>query len=217
MKTDRELQEQVLAALEWEPGVDVAGIGVTAEAGVVTLHGSVTTYHEKFTAERTARRVYGVRAVANDVEVKPTESTKRSDSEIAKAVADAIERDSAVPRGVVKATVTDGWVTLSGDVMWQFQRMAAEAALRHLFGVKGIINSIVVKPHVRVSEVKHKIEEAFRRSADVDSRRVTVEAKGDTVILSGQVHSLTERDAAERAAWAAPGVAKVEDHLVVAV
>lgn len=215
MKTDRELQEQVLAALEWEPGVDAAHIGVTTDAGIVTLRGSVATYHEKFLAERTARRVYGVRAVANDLDVKPTASTTRGDSDIAKAVANALEWDSAVPIGAVKATVADGWVTLNGEVTWQFQRMAAEAALRHLFGVKGIINSIVVKPHLRVTEVKRKIEDAFKRSAEVDAKHVVVEARGDTVVLTGQVHSLAERDEAERAAWAAPGVARVEDHLVV--
>lgn len=216
MKTDRELQEQVLAALEWEPGVDAAHVGVTVDSGIVTLRGSVTTYHEKFIAERTTRRVSGVRAIANDLEVQPTATTSRSDSDIAKAVANALEWDSAIPHGGVKATVADGWVTLTGEVTWQFQRMAAEAALRHLFGIKGIVNSIVVKPHVKVSQVKEKIHDAFKRSAEIDADRVRIEAKGDTIVLSGTVHSLAERDEAERAAWAAPGVTRVEDHLVVA-
>ena len=216
MKTDRELQEQVLAALEWDPGVDAAGIGVTVDTGVVTLRGSVATYHERFTAERVARRVVGVRAVANDIEVRPTATTTRTDSEIAKAVANALEWDCAVPRDAVKATVRDGWVTLSGVVTWQFQRMAAESALRHLFGVKGVVNSITVTPHVRVGDIKAKIERAFRRSAELDAQRITVEARDGAVILTGTVRSLSERDAAERAAWAAPGVKRVEDHLIVA-
>lgn len=215
MKTDRELQTEVLAALDWEPGVDAADIGVTTDHSVVTLRGSVATYHEKFLAERTARRVYGVRAVANDIEVKPTSVTTRSDSDIAQAAANALEWDSAVPRGAVLATVANGWVTLTGEVTWQFQRMAAEAALRHLYGLKGVINSIAVKPHVRATEVQRKIEDAFRRSAEVDAQHVTVETRGDTVVLTGAVHSLAERDEAERAAWSAPGVICVDDQLVV--
>jgi len=215
MKTDRQLQNEVLGALEWEPGVDAAKIGVTADTGVVTLRGTVATYHEKFLAERTARRVYGVRAVANDVEVTPPTTMSRSDADIAKAAANALEWDCAVPRGAVVATVADGWITLNGAVSWQFQRMAAEAALRHLYGMKGIINSIAVRPHVHISEVQHKIEDAFRRSAEIDAKHVKVEARGDTVVLTGTVHSLAERDEAERAAWGAPGVVRVEDQLVV--
>lgn len=215
MKTDRELQEQVLAALEWEPGVDAAGIGVTVDSGVVTLRGCVATYHERFTAERVARKVAGIRAVANDVEVKPTATTSRNDPDIVKAVANALAWDCAVPRDAVKATVRDGWVTLSGEVRWQFERMAAEAALRHLFGIKGVVNSITVKPHVRAGDVKARIESAFRRSAELDAQRIRVEAHDGEVILTGSVRSLTERDAAERAAWAAPGVTTVDDHLIV--
>jgi osmotically-inducible protein OsmY len=160
--------------------------------------------------------VFGVRAIANDIEVQPTATTTRSDSEIATAVANALSWDCAVPRDTVKATVRDGWVTLTGDVTWQFQRMAAEAALRHLFGIKGVVNSITVKPHVRVADVKAKIESAFKRSAELDAQRITVEAHDGAVILTGTVRSLGERDAAERAAWAAPGVTRVEDHLIVA-
>jgi len=215
MTTNREFQEQVLAALEWEPGVDAAHIGVTVDAGVVTLRGTVTTYQEKFTAERAARHVFGVRAVANDLEVMPTELTGRSDAAIAKAIANTLDWDSAVPFHAVKTTVRDGWVTLTGDVSWQFQREAAEAAIRHMYGVKGVINSIAVKPHVKPGDVKAKIESAFKRSAEIDATHVNVEARDGAVILTGTVHSLFERDEAERAAWAAPGVTKVEDRLLV--
>jgi osmotically-inducible protein OsmY len=215
MRTDRELQEQVLSALEWEPGIDAAHIGVTADSGVVTLQGVVTTDLQKVAAERTTRRVLGVRAIANDLTVKPTSSTSRSDGDIAKAVMNALRWDSAVPADAVKATVDDGVVTLTGQVAWQFQRLAAEGALRHLYGVKGVSNAITVRPHVAVRDVKAEIEAAFKRSAELDARNVHVEARGGAVILTGKVHSSFEREEAERAAWAAPGVTKVEDRLLV--
>jgi osmotically-inducible protein OsmY len=217
MTTDRELQEQVLSALEWEPGVDAAHIGVSVDAGVVTLQGVVTTYFQKIVAERTARRVYGVRAIANDLAVKPTSSTSRSDADIAKVIANALSWDSAIPPNAVKATVDGGFVTLTGQVTWQFQRQAAEAALRHLYGIKGVNNAITVKPHVAVSDVKAKIEAAFTRSAEIDARNVHVEARDGGVVLTGTVHSLFERDEAERAAWSAAGVSRVEDRIVVTV
>jgi osmotically-inducible protein OsmY len=215
MKTDRELQEQVLQALEWEPGVDAADVGVSIDDGVVTLRGDVGTLREKWLAERAARHVAGVRAVANDLEVAPDEGGARTDSAIAQAVANALEWDSALPDGAVTATVRHGWVTLNGTVPWHYQRVAAERAVQHLFGVKGINNSIVVKPHVTPGDVKAKIESAFKRSAELDAARVSVETRDGAVILRGTVHSLIERDEAERAAWAAPGVTRVEDHLLV--
>ena len=217
MKTDLELQKDVNAALEFEPGVDATHVGVTVDAGVVALRGEVATYQEKLTAERTARHVHGVRAVANELEVKPTGSLVWSDSEIAKAVANMLDLDTAIPEKAVQATVQHGWVTLTGEVSWNFQRMAAEGALRHLFGVRGIVNSIRIKPRVKVSDVKARIEEAFKRSAEIDARNVRVEAHDGVVTLRGRVHSLGEREAAERAAWAAAGVTKVEDQLLVTV
>jgi osmotically-inducible protein OsmY len=215
MKTDRELQEQVLQALEWEPGVDAADVGVSIDDGVVTLRGEVGTLREKWLAERAARHVAGVRAVANDLEVAPDEGGARTDSAIAQAVANALEWDSALPDGAVTATVRHGWVTLNGTVPWHYQRVAAERAVQHLYGVKGINNSILVKPHVTPEDVKAKIESAFKRSAELDAARVAVETRDGAVILRGTVHSLIERDEAERAAWAAPGVTRVEDHLLV--
>ena len=179
MKTDLELQKDVHGALEFEPGVDATHIGVTVDSGVVTLRGEVAKYQEKLTAERTARHVHGVRAVANELEVKPTGSLTRSDSEIAKTVANMLDLDSAIPEKAVQATVQQGWVTLTGEVPWNFQRMAAEGALRHLSGVKGIVNSIRIKPRVKVSDVKARIEEAFRRSAEVDAAAPGIDEGGE--------------------------------------
>jgi osmotically-inducible protein OsmY len=217
VKTDLELQQDVHAALEFEPGVNATRVGVTVDSGVVALRGDVITYQEKLTAERTARDVHGVRALANDLQVKPTCTLTRGDPEIAKAVANVLDLDSAIPPRSVQTTVQSGWVTLTGEVPWQFQRMAAEGALRHLFGIKGIVNLIRVMPHVKISDVKARIEAAFRRSAEIDAKNVRVEAHDGVVTLSGRVHSLGEREAAEQAAWAAPGVTKVEDRLLVAI
>lgn len=215
MKTDRELQEQVLAALEWDPGVNPARIGVSASDGVVTLQGAVTTFGQKWTAERVASHVFGVRAVANDLQVRPDIATTRTDSSIAQAVASALEWDSAVPCDAVRASVTSGWVTLTGTVEWQFEKMAAECAVRNLCGVKGVTNSIVVKPRARAQDVKTRIEHAFKRSAEIDAGRITIDAHNGSVTLTGIVRSLTERAEAERVAWAAPGVTTVDDRLVV--
>jgi osmotically-inducible protein OsmY len=216
MKTDREIQEQVLAALEWEPGVHAAHIGVSVLNGVVTLQGCVTSLREKHLAERITRRVYSVRAVANDIEVAPDGALKRSDPAIAEAAANALEWDSAIPDDAIKATVRKGWVTLTGTVGWQYQKAAAKRAVRNLNGIEGISNAIIVEPAVNVADVKAGIEQSFKRSAEVDARHVQVDAHDGVVVLTGKVHSLTERDAAERAAWAAPGVHSVEDRLVIA-
>jgi len=216
MKTDREIQEQVLAALDWEPGVDAAHIGVSVLNGIVTLQGIVTSLREKHFAEQITRRVYSVRAVASDLEVLPDGALKRSDPAIAAAVVNALEWDSAIPGDAIKATVRKGWVTLNGTVRWQYEKAAAERAVRNLNGIEGISNAIVVEPAVSIADVQAGIEQALRRSAEVDAQHVHIEAHDGTVVLTGKVHSLTERDAAECAAWAAPGVRSVEDRLVVA-
>jgi osmotically-inducible protein OsmY len=216
MQADRDLQKDVLAALEWEPSVEAAQIGVTVNDGVVTLQGTVPSLHQKWVAERIARHLLGVRAVANDLDVSPTGNAARSDSAIATAAANALEWDSAVPDSAVKATVRHGWVTLTGTVAHQFERSAAELCVQRLNGVKGVANSIVVKPCVCEGDVKAKIEEALQRSAIIDARRISVEARDGAVLLTGTVRSLAERDDAEHAAWAAPGVTKVDDRLVVA-
>jgi osmotically-inducible protein OsmY len=215
MKTDRDLQNEVLAALQWEPGIDAAQIGVTVRDGVVTLQGTATTLVEKWVAERVARHLRGVRALTNDIRVTPTADLARSDSAIAAAAANALDWDSAVPAGVVKPTVRHGWVTLNGTVQWQFQKIAAETAVQRLLGVKGVANSIEVKPAMNAADVKEKIESAFRRTAVIDAHQVTVESRDGTVVLRGAVHSLRERDEAERAALSALGVTSVDDRLVV--
>ena len=215
MTIDRELQERVLSALEFEPGVDAAKVGVTAHNGVVTLTGIVSTSFEKSTAERAASHVFGVRALANDIEVLPTHITRRSDTAIAEAAANALSWDAAVPPESVKVTIRDGYVTLSGNVIWRYQRDAAEYTVGRLYGVKRITNDIVVKPHVRASDVKTRIESAFKRSAEIDANHIHVEAHDGRVLLTGSVRSLSERRLAEQAAWSAAGVNLVDDRLAV--
>lgn len=215
MTADRQLQERVLTALEFDPGVNAAQIGVSAHDGVVTLRGSVTTYFQKSLAEKIASRLFGVRAVANDIEVQPDTVSHRSDSAIAEAAANALSWNSAIPTGLVKVVVRDGWVTLTGELEWQYQRFAAETAIRRLYGVKGILNSIVLKPKVSPADVQAKIEAAFKRTAGIDASRVHVETRDGSVTLTGHVRSLAERRDAEQAAWAASGVTTVDDRLVV--
>ena len=212
MTLDRWRQELVLEALEREPGIDAAQIGVSVLDGVVTLRGRVATIRQKWLAERTARHCASVRAIANDLEVAHVDT---SDAVIAQAVADAIEWDSAIPAGRVKATIRNGWVTLNGTTTWQFQRAAAERAVRQVAGVKGVANSIVVE-QVSVDDLQARIEDAFRHVAEADAHAVKVESHNGTVVLSGTVHSDAEREAAERALLAAPGVNRLDDQLRVA-
>jgi osmotically-inducible protein OsmY len=216
MTIDRELQQNVLAALEWEAGLDAARIGVSVNDGVVTLQGTVTTLREKWLAERAARHVRFVRAVANDIDVVVGDVAHRTDPDIAEAAANALEWDSAVPDGTVKVTVRHGWITLTGTVNWQYQKATAERVVGRLNGVKGVANSIIVRPAASVGDVRANIERAFQRSAEIDARQVQIDTQGGTVTLTGTVQSLSERDEAERAAWAAPGVTHVHDQLVVA-
>lgn len=215
MTNDRDLQERVLRALEFEPGIDAAQIGVTAHEGVVTLRGSVTTFYQKSNAERTASHVYGVRALANDIEVQPTHDMRRSDPAIAEAAANALLWDAAVPAKALQVTVREGWVTLTGTVEWRYQSDAAVDTIHRLYGVRGVTNAVTMKPHVRTMDVQAKIENAFKRSAEIDAKLVHVEAHDGQVVLTGTVRSLSERQEAERAAWAAPGVMLVDDRIAV--
>jgi osmotically-inducible protein OsmY len=215
MKSDTQLQHDVLAELEYEPRVDASKIGVSAKDGVVTLTGYVSHYAEKMAAEQAAKRVYGVNAVANDMEIHVPSSRVRTDAEIAGAALNALKWDTSVPEDHVKLTVRNGWITLEGHVDWQHQREAAERAVRNLTGVHGVTNVIMVKPHVKTAEVKDKIEAAFKRSAEVDARRIRVDVLDGKVVLHGRVRSWTEREEAQQAAWAAPGVAEVENQLTV--
>jgi osmotically-inducible protein OsmY len=213
--SDRDLQEQVRNALDWEPSIDPAHIGVSADGGVVTLRGDVRTYSEKTTAERVTLGVYGVKAVANDLTVRLGDGQKRTDTDVAQAVLSALRWNTMVPEEDITVSVADGWVTLKGRVDWEYQRAAAANAVRDLTGVRGVSSEITIEPHVSALDVKSKIEAALLRSAEVDARRINVAITDAKVILSGNVHSFFERDEARRAAWAAPGVKEVEDHIAV--
>jgi osmotically-inducible protein OsmY len=213
--TDRDQQDNVQAALEWEPSVDVTDVGVTVDNGVVTLRGDVKTYAEREAAERVALRVYGVKAVANDLKVRLVSGSERTDSEIAQAAVTALKWNTSVQADRISIAVRDGQVILKGHADWQFQKEAATRAVRNLTGVRGVTNHIAVEPRARVGDIQAKIEAAFRRSAEIDARRVKVTVQDSKVTLTGNVRSWAERQEAEQAAWAAPGVTQVEDSLAV--
>jgi osmotically-inducible protein OsmY len=215
MRSDSEIKRDVEEELKWNPSVDPTDIGVAVKSRVVTLTGFVKSYSEKYEAERAAKRVAGVVGVANDIEVRLPTGAERPDPELARDAVAAIKSWLPASYEHIKVVVKNGWVTLEGAVEWNYQREYAERAVRPLKGVKGVTNLIELKPRATPSEIKHKIEEAFRRSAEIDANRVTVETFGSEVVLKGTVRSWAERQEAERAAYAAPGVTKVDNRIVI--
>lgn len=213
--TDLDLKKSVETELNFEPSINPAEIGVAAKDGIVTLSGRIPSYWEKVAAERAAMRVAGVRAVVNQLEVRLPVSSERTDEDIARAALDALKWSVLIPPSSIKVKVSKGWVTLEGSVDWQFQKTAAEKAVRKLYGVLGVSNFVEVKAHVSKFEVKAAIESALKRSAEVDANQIKVETEGDKVILRGSVRSWFEREEAERAAWRAPGVHSVDNRITV--
>jgi osmotically-inducible protein OsmY len=215
MKSDSEIERDVRDELKWDPDLDASDIAVSVKDGVVTLAGFTKSYTDRLEAELAAKRIAGVRAVANDIEVRLPAIDQRPDPDIARDAVSALKAELPISHDRIKVIVKDGWVTLEGAVEWQYQKTTAENAVRKVKGVKGVTNVVTVKPKVQPSELQHKIMEAFKRNAEVDANRITVEANGSEVILKGTVRSWIERQEAERVAWSAPGVTKVEDRIVV--
>jgi len=215
MKSDRDIERDVREELQWDPDLDATDIAVSVRDGVVTLTGFVKSYTDKYEAEAAAKRVAGVSAVANDLEVRIPNVDERPDPEIARDAVSAIKSQLPISSERIKVVVKNGWVTLEGQVEWQYQKNTAENAVRRIKGVKGVSNLIVLKPSAEPTEIKSKIMEAFKRNAELDANSIQVEANGSEVILKGTVRSWVEREEAERVAWSAPGVTRVEDRIVV--
>jgi osmotically-inducible protein OsmY len=215
MKSDNEIERDVRDELKWDPDIDASDIAVSVKDGIVTLAGFTKSYTDRLEAEIAAKRVTGVRAVANDIEVRLPAIDQRPDPDIARDAVAALKAELPISYDRIKVVLKDGWVTLEGGVEWQYQETTAENAVRRVKGVKGVTNVITVKPKVQSTELQRKILDAFRRNAEVDANRITVEANGSEVVLKGTVRSWIEREEAERVAWSAPGVTRVEDRIVV--
>ena len=216
MKTDSKIKEDVLDELKWQPNIDETQIGVVVDDGIVTLTGFVDTYSKKIAAEKAVKKVAGVRAIAEDIEVKYGDEYKKTDKEIAKAAADALEWNASIPHDKIKIEVKQGTIYLSGELEWSYQKNAAKNIVQNLKGVRYVVNNIVLKQKIEPSEIKNKITRAFERMAELDAKNIQVEADGHRVRLTGKVHSLKEKDEARKAAYLAPGVDLVDNELEVA-
>ena len=213
MRTDSEIKRDVEDEIRWNPDIDATDIAVTVKSAVVTLTGFVHSYSDKLQAEADAKRIVGVAGVANDIEVRLPSRDVRPDPEIARDVVTELRVQLPLSANKIKAVVKGGWVTLEGEVEWHYQRERAESAVRHVKGVLGVSDLINLKPSVSPADIKRKIEEAFKRNAEIDANRIQVKSSDGEVVLEGTVRSWAERQEAERVAWAAPGVKKVEDHI----
>lgn len=215
-KTDHELQRDVMDELKWEPSVDHADIGVAVVEGVVTLSGYVPSYAEKLAAERAARRVAGVKAIAEEIKVRYASDAKTADHEIAKRILDVFAWNTLIPQEKLQVKVENGWVTLTGSVKWHYQSREAAKAAAQISGVTGVSNAIKIANDVSITDVRKRIQDAFERQAELDANSVTISLDGDKVTLGGHVRAWHERQAAERAAWSAPGVTQVIDRIAIA-
>lgn len=215
MKTDVEIQKDVMDELKWQPFLHASEIGVAVKNGVVTLSGLVDTYGKKLAAENAAKNVFGVKAVAEDIQVGISPSYRKTDAEIAEAVINALKWHTAIPDDRIKIKVEDGLVKLEGEVEWDFQRTSAKNAIQYLAGVRSVINLITVRPKVSAEDLEKKISAAFHRNATIDSAKVNVAVLGNKAILSGKVRSFAEKTEAENAVWAAPGIFSLESKLTV--
>jgi osmotically-inducible protein OsmY len=215
MKSDSQIQKDVMAELKWEPSVHAESIGVEVTEGVVTLAGHVATYGEKWNAERAAQRVAGVNAVAIEIDVKLAGTSERTDAEIARSAEDVLQWTTFLPTDSIKVMVEKGWITLSGQVNWSYQRQVAKDAIRHLMGVTGVSDHITLTPSVSLSAVKADIEAALKRRARADAHKISIDVNGSDVTLSGTVHSWADKELATHSAWSTPGVHNVIDKISI--
>ncbi|HEY2476244.1 MAG TPA: BON domain-containing protein [Candidatus Cybelea sp.] len=215
IKTDTELHSDVVDELSSDPSLDASRIAIAAHDGVVTLSGAVRSYWQKIEAENAVKRVTGVRGVANDLKVELLSEHRRDDTDIAEAAADTLEWHSELPK-TIEVSVSNGWITLSGSVDWQYEKEEAEVAVKYLSGVKGVINTLTIKSAPKVDDVRERIRKELERTIDQEANRIMIETSNGRVTLRGSVHSWPELDAARRAAWSVPGVKEVDNELVIA-